>query len=335
MDGTATQAVRGVANPPNIDSRTLFMLAAWAFLTVSGGFQWFGTSADNEAYYFYYINLNQSPDWGGSRFEIGFQLWAWIAKYILRLGFEPFVMTLIAVALGIKFYLFRRYASLPIIAATAYLLGFFFLHEYTQFRVAIGISFSLLGLHKQLEGKPFPAIACYVLGALFHYSVVVIPVVALLSRFVKNKVALALIGVASVAVAYLLPLVRDQLVGYLSVLNPLTSGYFYGDEGAANPFSLFNVATGLASIYALMIGYMERSTYHRVFLLMGISSLVVLVLMASQLVLALRIKEILSVGFIFAFTRSKLEMRDLPPLFLLFAAVAYGFWSGIGMLFLF
>jgi len=335
VDGETTRALRPVTSPLNIDARTLLLFAAWAFFTVSGGFQWFGSSADNENYYFYYVNLNTSPDWGASRFEIGFQLWAWVAKFILRLGFEPFVMTLIGVSLGIKFYLFRRHTSIPIIAAIAYLLGFFFLHEYTQFRAAMGISLSLLGLHKQLEGKALPALAWYFLGALFHYSVVLIPIIALLSRFVRRKDALVLIAVASAAVAVLLPLIREQLVDFLSVLNPLSSVYFYGAEGSANIFSLFNIAMGLASLYAVAIGYLARSAYHRTFLVLGISSLAALLIMQSQLILALRLKEMLSIAFIFAFTRSRPEMRDLPLLFLLLIATGYAFWLGIGELYLF
>jgi len=335
VDGYATQSVRSSARPLEIDFTSLVLIAAWAFLSISGGYQWFGSSLDNYSYYLYFVNLNSNPDFGASRFEFGFQVWAWVSKFILRMGFEPFVTSLIAVSLGIKFYLIRRYTALPIIAAGAYVLGFFVLHEYTQFRAALGIAFVFLGLHKQLEGKLKWALLFYVLGILFHYSVVIVPIIALLSRFIKRWEAVGLIAVSSVVVAYMLPMFREMAVSYLSLLNPLTSVYFYGDEGAANIFSLFNVAMALASVYAIALGYLERSKYHRIFLVLGIASLVGFVLVSELLVLALRIKEILSVAFIFAFTRSKPEVHEVPLLLLLLIATAYGFWSSIGLLFLF
>ena len=335
MDGYATQSARSSTGPLVIDFTTLILVLAWAFLSVSGGYQWFGSSLDNYSYYLYFMNLNSSPDFAASRFEPGFQAWAWVAKFILHMGFEPFVMSLIAVSLGIKFYLIRRYTALPIFAAGGYVLGFFFLHEYTQFRAALGIAFAFLGLHKQMEGKLKWAGLFYVVAILFHYSVVMVPVVALLSRFIKRWEAISLLAISSVVIAYMLPLIREMAVSYLSLLNPLTSAYFYGDEGAANIFSLFNVAMALASVYAIAIGYLERSKYHRIFLVLGISSLVGLALVSELQVLALRIKEVLAVAFIFAFTRSKPELQEIPLLFLLLVAMAYGFWSSIGQLFLF
>jgi hypothetical protein len=336
LSDLATQSARTVPAPLEIDIRSLFLIALWAVLTVVGGMQWFGLSVDNHAYYGYYQNLNPGLGFGMSRFEPGFQLWAWFCKFILNIGFESFLMTLIGLALGIKFYLLRRYTTLPVIAAIAYVLGFFFLHEYTQFRAAVGIAFAFLGLHKQLEGKRIPAAGFYLAGILFHYSVFLIPAIAFLSRYMRRWESIAVMAVGLLAVIFVLPLVGDEAVTFFSRLNPHTESYIYSDAfGRASILSVSNVAMGLATIYAVFVGYLERSTYHRTFLVLGASSLVALVLFADSVILALRLKEVLSIAFLFAFTRSKPDMRDMPLVVLLLISSAYTFWSGLGSLFLF
>jgi hypothetical protein len=316
------------------DPRLMVLCVLWLCFTIIGGYQFVGLSPDNDNYYQYFTSLNSSVNFSTSRFEPGFQIWTWLAKFIFHMNFDLYVMSIIGFALAVKFALIWRYTSVPIIAAISYIIGFFFLHEYTQLRVALGIAFAFWGAHKHLEGRPAAAAILYFLGMMFHYSVAIVPVIAFVTLSMKRSHVIILISVVALG-AILLPSIGSQdVLAFLSQINPLTDRYYYGDnqlEGA-NIFSIPNIALSLAVIYAVAIRLPARSRYHRFFLYLGIASLVGLIVLNGSLVLALRMKEVLGVAFIFAFTRSRLRPVDVPLVLLMLGAFGYTLARGVGSL---
>jgi len=316
------------------DPRAMVLVVSWAFLSIAGGRQMFGESLDSVSYFRYFNNLNSNPDFGASRFEIGYQAFAWVCKFVLGLDYNAFLLATIAISLGLKFTLIWRYMSMPVIGALAYVLTFYFLHEYTQFRAALGIGLVMWGVHKFVEGKWRAALVWYALALLFHYSTIIVIAIAVVARFVRSPKSIGILGVVVAAAIFVFTFFGDVLLSFALRFNPLTEVYLYDRTvDNANLLSVPNLLMMAASLYAVVVGFLVRSDYHRTFLFLGLASFVGLALFVTTVTLALRIREVLFIGFMFAFLRSPPTPRDFPLVVLTLMAGAYTTWRGLGTLF--
>lgn len=68
-----------------------------------------------------------------------------------------------------------------------YLSFYFVLHDMTQIRAGVASTFMLLGLKPLIEGKKWPALAYFIIGACFHYSAIIAVPFVLFSNKPLNK----------------------------------------------------------------------------------------------------------------------------------------------------
>jgi len=304
------------------------LILGWAVLSLAAGQQWFGPSPDLVNYLAYYNSITPYFDFAGSRFEYGFQFVAWIWVG-LGLSYSSFFVTLAAFSLGIKFYLFDQYLSSPLLAAFSYVLAFYLLHEYTQIRSAVGISLALLGIHALIERRWLRFALFTIGGVLFHYSTVILPLIALASLRIEGRLAAALSALFLIAGSAALPMIQDLIVDTFSSLNPLTTAYVYNDQNAevANIFSFTSVMMVGIILVTLANPAVFHSKYNKAFFLMTLVSYISLILLRDSLELALRLRDALAVGTVFLVFREPLTMRQLPLALLWFLAAAYLYYT--------
>lgn len=306
----------------------IVLVAMWAVLSLAAGQQWFGDSPDLPNYLFYYQTIGPFFDLANSRFEYGFQIISWLWSN-LGLGYESLFVLMAGVSLGCKFYLFERYLRSPILAAVSYILGFYLLHEYTQIRAAVGIGFALLGIHAMLGRRWWMFVVFTIAGILFHYSMVVMPLIALGARQIKGRVVIIVGALILVAGSTVLPAIQQLIVDVFSQFNPLTTAYVYNDLNAdgANILSFASVMTVGIIVWMVAIPSTFENEYTRVFFGMTLMSYLSLVLLRDSLELALRLRDALAVGIIFLVFREPISIRQIPPILLWFAAAAYLYYG--------
>ena len=96
------------------------MVMAWLVLTLAAGFRLLGEGFDYVTYATYYLYIPELLSFEDTRFEPGFHLVAWFFRHKIGLSFDQFSMLIVAISLGIKFYLFRKYLAHPMLAVLAY-----------------------------------------------------------------------------------------------------------------------------------------------------------------------------------------------------------------------
>lgn len=303
------------------------LVATWAVLSIVAGQQLLGDSPDLLNYLAFYNSIGPFFDYENSRFEYGYQFFAWLA---VRIGLDYFAFTtvLVSVSLACKFYLFERYLASPLLAALTYVLGFYLLHEYTQVRAAVGIGFALLGIHAMLERRWVAFAVLSLVGIFFHYSMIVMPVVALASRQIKGLPILAAGGVVLLVGFALLSLFREPLVELASFLNPLASAYIYNDANVdtANILSFASIMTVGIIGWKTLDPNTFRKEYLRTFFGMALASYMALVLLQDSLELALRLRDALQISLVFLVFREPLTLRQWPVVGLWFLTAAYLFY---------
>lgn len=304
----------------------LFVL--WVVLSIAAGQQWFGASPDLVNYLDYYYTITPYFDFAGSRFEYGFQFFAWVWASF-GFGYYSLYVILAGISLGIKFFLFDRYLSSPLLAAVSYCLAFYLLHEYTQIRAAVGISFALLGVHSLLERKRLLFTLFTIAGFLFHYSTIVISLIALGSLGIKGRGVFALGALGLLAGSAMLPMIQEFIIDTFSSLNPLTTAYIYNDQNSeiANIFSFTSVMALGVIIWSLLNPEVFRSNYTKTFFTMVLVSYFSLVLLRDSLELALRLRDALAVGTVFLIFREPIAVRQITPIVLWLASAAYLYYN--------
>ena len=163
--------------------KAIFLLLIWLFFSFAAGYHWFGEGRDYSEYLSFYSGLESKSFWVNIRFEPGFTFFAWVFKFYLGASYSTFYLVLVSLALGLKLHLIWRYTNSPVLAALAYLMLFYPLHEYTQIRVAVAMGFAYLAIHEGLQRKIYNALILLLLALFFHYSVVVLIVSASLFSF--------------------------------------------------------------------------------------------------------------------------------------------------------
>lgn len=299
----------------------LAVLLAWA-----AGFRWFGLGRDFFEYLSFYLTVTPYFLSGYSRFEWGFEASAWLFGSVFGLPYEVFAFVLVAIALGIKFYLFTKYLESPWLAIIAYLLMFYAIHEYTQIRAAVAIAFGYLGVHQFVERRHFAAALSMLVAFLFHASLVLIALVALGVKLVPRRFFLPIVLAGAVIGGLFFAQVEALIRIAFSDFNPLVSYYIdnLSNAGEINIFSLTNLIIMLTLAFCAVAGYIQRSDYHYLFFAFGVAAFVWLFLFRGSPVLALRTAEMLFVGLIFLVYRRPLTIETAIPQGLLIAA---GLWS--------
>jgi len=298
------------------EQATTFALAGlWLFLTLAASYRWIGPGRDYLEYLKFYLTVTPHFLSGFSRFEIGFEFSAWLFSSVLGVPFEIFYLGLAAVSLALKFYLFRRYLKSPLLAAVAYALLFFPIHEYTQIRAAVAIGLAYYAVHALLEKHPWKAAAALLAAFTFHASIILVGVIGAGALLIPRRMYLpALVtGVAALLLFY--EAITDFITAYFSDYNPLVSSYVENVRGFGNVniLSGTNILFMVTLLWMALSGWVKDDKYNITFFIMSVSSFVCLIVFRDSPVLALRTGEMLIVASLFLAFRPRTEWRTAVP----------------------
>lgn len=271
-------------------------------LSYSVAFSVFGVGRDYNNYLSFYSEIGPRFDLREFRYEPGFVLFAWAAKNVLGFDFRWFLFLSAILALGVKIWLINRHTKYPVLVFLVYVLAFMPIFEHAQIRLAIGISFSYLGLLLFVLGRQRSGLVYMVLGVLFHYTLILIILFGLLYWVVSS--GRLLLSIVSIAIATLLAVLVVLLYSdSLLLLNPLLTNYVELADEANVPvfFSIFNLMLMLP-IVMLLYSY-TRFGYEGagVFYWMSVASLICFLLFTSVPVVAQRLRDLLGFSILFWF----------------------------------
>lgn len=293
-----------------------FLLISWIVMTFAVGNLWLGVPRDYYEYLPWYDNLTAYFDYTQSRFEPGFYTIAWIFRYVFDASFNLFIGFIAAVALGIKFWLFKRYLHYPIIGVLLYIAIFFPIHEYTQYRAALSLSFGYLAVHFLLEKRWISSIVLFIVATSLHGSVIILFIVAVGGYLLRgNKAAFVILSLTLISSLFF-STIRDLIEEFFSFINPLTSAYLsnLANLEDVSIFSVNNILLIAMCFFAVIAGYYQRTRYHMIFLTIAITSITPIILLSDSPIIAQRAKEVLHVAVIFLVCRSQFRLKDTPVL---------------------
>lgn len=300
------------------------LVVAWALLTLGAGNLWFGVPRDYYEYLPWYENLNLYFDYTQSRFEPGFYALAWFFRHILEAQFGLLVGAISAISLGIKFWLFKRHLHYPVLAMLCYVAIFFPIHEYTQYRAALSLSFGYLATHMLLNRRWFWAGALFLVSVSLHGSSLLLFAVSIGGYFLRGNKSALFIAIATLISATFFEQIRFAIEEIFSQINPLTAAYLENTANLENVsiLSINNLLLIALCLSAIFLGYYQRTRYHMLFLTITLSSISPLILLSSSPIIAQRAKEVLFVAMIFLVFRGPFRLKDGPVLVLALAQAA-------------
>lgn len=290
------------------------LLVAWLLLSLAASTRAMGYSRDYFEYLSYYQTIPTSLSLLDTRFEPGFHLVSWIFRNYLDVELPTLILFLVVFSLAVKILLFRKYLQYPLLGLLIYTLTFYPIHEYTQYRVAVSLAFGYWAIHLVMERKLRWAALLFLLAFLFHYSSILILLIAIGSPFLRGRRAVTMIVIGIVLAAALIGPIRGLIGGFFNTLNPLSLSYLENTamiEGVSL-FSVNNLLLIGALTWYAMLGYYNRGQYHALFMTMSIACLVPIALLPDAPVIAQRSKEVLFVAIVFLSCRSKLTLSDIP-----------------------
>lgn len=286
----------------------------WLMLTTATGWMLFGESRDYFEYLLYYQSIPNTLSFLDTRFEPGFHIVAWVFRNYLNADLLTLALTLAAVSLAIKFFLFRKYLAHPVFASLLYAVLFFPIHEYTQYRVGIALAFGFWAVHMAFDRRYVWAAILFGLAFFLHYSSSLLVVGVGLGLYIRSR--LAVVGVLmAAATVTLVSNFNYAFEDLLQRLNPLSTAYL--QNKVLERVSILSVnnlfLVGAIACY-LVSGYHRRGRYHVLMLIMTIACLMPIVLLPNAPIIAQRSKEVLFPAIIFLSCRSRWTMTDLPGL---------------------
>jgi hypothetical protein len=270
-----------------------FVLVALAIWVVGG--QRVGLSADIRNYELLY-QIAAASDWGSlwRGDDPGFYSLAKLfAGY--QAPFETFAIWIAGLTLALKAEVARRLDTNKTILILLYFSYLFWLHEYTQIRLALAMAFILQGIY----GRTYYRLLLFIPALLFHGSSAIVIGLYLLLTFPRIG-SLALAGAMSLYA--ILPIVRDFTNASLVKITTYQDLLIQGQFAEVNLFSampaLQVVTLCLSVLYWRQLGREPRR--EMIMAGVGVMSFYAFV---SVPVLAFRFSELFLVFFVILLSR--------------------------------
>ncbi|RJL38793.1 EpsG family protein [Pectobacterium carotovorum] len=226
------------------------LIVMFVFTSYICGFRLLGDDNDYYAYRYFYQSIGSNYSNLDSRYEIGYVIYAFLAKYRLDLTFPEFVVLSTTLAFFLKLLIFKdlRYS---LFLFFLYIISFGLLHETTQIRAAFGLGFGFLALHAKSENKNVRALLLFFLAVSFHSSAFILGAalfvpLRILNLLSSNKI-LFIIGFLIIDIVVILS------IKMLMIKFPMIE-YYAGGDFEGKTFNLFS-AMYLGSIFLILIAY--------------------------------------------------------------------------------
>lgn len=317
---TAVLAVRFRA--PRIGALLLALV-----LAVVAGYRWLGEGADYVDYFLYYLTVTEYVASNVSRFEIGFQYWAWFSANILHLSFQMFYTATVFFALYVKFSLIKKHTYEPWFAILAYLLLFYPVHEYTQVRIAVAMAFVYFGIFKLYERNYVLAAAGLALSVCFHSSALVAVVIAVGAMYLPLYVTMIGFFFSAIAILIYGDLVTALILRFFNFNSTIEGIIDNVYLSRINLVSVTNVCLAVATALCVA-GGAHQGKLGRTFLTMSISAFAFMFLFQASPILAQRVKEMLWVAIIFLAFRPATNRPLLAARIVLILGGVWGMYRG-------
>lgn len=304
--------------PPIIRIGVLALICLIASL--AAGNRWLGWGKDYEQYLIAYNAISPTFLFGNTRFEIGYEISGWFFAIVIGSPFAAFYVALCLLSLSIKFYLFNRYSGSPLLATVVYLLLFYPIHEYTQIRAAVAISFGFAAIHFLIERKWLVAVILAALSILFHSSAIALVALGAVAVLIPRRVGIVAIPVIAVVLLVVSAAASNVLSSVFVTINPLVFNYLdnVAASEAINIFSVSNILMATSITLMFVFRFYSKDDYTLPFLFLSVFGFVFLVILRSSPVLALRTSEIMMLSVVFAGIRLPLNGQTLIVRALLF-----------------
>lgn len=248
----------------------LFLIYLALSLAVIASYQpyLFGMDPDDLNYLAFYLNIKDDAAEAleYSRFEPGYSAYVYIFSSVLDLGYENFVLLSALLSISLKFYCFASLRR-PALVAGVYTLSLFALYELVQVRYALALSFVLLGIKLDLDGRRHVSAFFYVLAVTFHYATLALIVFVIFPSALTERIGRRELFLFLAAAFAVLPLLRaEKFSDFVSGYAPLYRVYFMNyDSFLLNPINAQTVAFSVLVIIGLLrweaLSAMRRSLY--------------------------------------------------------------------------
>ncbi|MCF6277984.1 MAG: EpsG family protein [Anaerolineales bacterium] len=303
--------------------QAVFVFTVWAAATYAAGFRLLGEGRDFINYVNFFDSIPTDLSFSDFRFEPGFVLLAWIFKNVLNTSYEQYATFIVAVSLGLKIQLFYRHCASPLLAFIVYMAIFYPLFEYTQIRAAMAAALALHAIFAFYDEKKLYSTVLFSLAISFHFSAILFPAM-LFAAFLVRRNPYVILVVFLVSVIFSNAII-DQAVLAASQVNPLALAYVANAQDNIRP-NIFSVLN-LSLILLLAVGHFSglvKDSQQKMFFFIGVASIAIFIIFLPVPVFASRMKELLSISFIFLVFRYRLSTGNIVPVILLTGA---GFWS--------
>lgn len=185
-----------------------------------------------------------------------------ISTFFWKLGLPAtlFLIGFASFALGIKLIAINKLSNNSAYALLLYSSSFFFLHEFTQVRVALAIGIWMLGL-SYLSSNNFKYFGMTFLASLFHYEAAIAFLIPLIIYIFEKKYMRLFFSGLIISILFLSFIgTLDQFSDVLRLVpGPRTEMYFeMREKGLLLPSKQFNFVELLALVTATLVLWKNR-----------------------------------------------------------------------------
>lgn len=282
----------------------------------------FGIDRDYYNYLLFYETVQGRISYTDLRFESGFVYLSWLFRNLIGFDFPTYILCITAFSLSVKFWFLYRYTKFPILAIASYMMMFYPIHEYTQLRISMALSLSILGVHFLVQKQLFKSAFLFIVAPLFHITAITVSLCALI-YFIRNRyLGVALAGIFGLLAFYAGDIILSNIVIFSSELNSLSDYYINNSEfiEQANIFSVSNLTIYFVIIFCLLRQWAIKSDLDYILFIFVLASVVSLILLIDIPVYSQRLKELLSVFMIPIVFRNYISRTDILAIVIMIGA---------------
>ncbi len=231
--------------------RTLPAILIWLLLAMTAGFRNMGGS-DYLFYELHYCSDQIFVDY----FEPGYCACVWLCNG-LGIGYNMFIALLSSVSLWLLMRFFRHRSEYPMMSMVLYAGLYFFYYNLVLMRQMVAVVAFMYALGYMIDGKNWRFVWAVLLGALFHYSILVlIPAYFFIRYFRVNLFGILLLATGALAfrmlgAMFLVDTLNDAGLAFLA---SRADGYMAGAQSGGytvNPIEFVKVAVMVPLIWVM------------------------------------------------------------------------------------
>ena len=260
--------------------------------------------------------------------EPSFFIISYISKYSIGSPIGMFIIYA-CIALGLKYYAFKRISKDYDILLITYFPFYFIIHEMTQIRVAVATSILMFAIPYIYEKKMNFFLLLIVLGSFFHYSFLLFGMFYFIDSHRLNRFhyfSILLVG-------YLLAIIKIDI---LDIIGNIDIEYIYNkfsvhkamiEDGSTDEVNIFNSLTLLKIVLCSFFIFQSNklnnyNPYAIILIKIWVFSFFFYVVLSPIPVLAFRISEMF--GVVEVVVLSMLIYLISPRFIPILALIAYG-----------